>query len=255
MVVSLRVDASRILQWGRRRTCEAPVLHGPMLARLLVSLLLVGVTGCARASRADAGSSTPALDELLTLRTPSGEPPGFPPTCARKGTVAFVAVAPLRTLDLNLLAERYRRLFKLEVEVLPAVAATKGALNIVRQQYAAKGLIDGMYGALGVATDDTSRWIVGVTDADLYWPEKDWRYCFSFRSEHGAIVSTARTQPATALKTAERTFKLITRTLGEGYCGLQRGGPDDSVLRPTMMGVEDLDLIDESVWIPAPLIR
>ena len=217
--------------------------------RVLV-LALVAVTGCARAVRPDKPAT---VDELVAIRTPSGRPPAFPPQCKRDGKVAFVAIEPLQTVDLEAVAERYRRVLGLEVEVLPAVAAAPEAFNAERQQHDAQKVISGAYTSLKVPASDSGRWIIGVTDADLFWSEREWRYCFSLRSGHGAVISTARTQPEEPLLSAARTFKLITRMLAETYCGLERGGPDDSVLRPTMMGLDDLDMLDESVWIPAPI--
>lgn len=214
---------------------------------LVIAALLT--TGCARA----VPKSRASAEALIALETPSKKPPAFPPNCKRAGKVALIAIEPLTTIDIEAVAARYRKVFGLEVEVLPAVPAAAGAFNAARRQHDAALLIGGFYEALKVPPADASRWIIGVTDLDLFWAERDWRYCFSLRSEHGAVVSTARTASDDPLESGDRTLKLITRVLGETYCGLERGGPDDSVLRPTLMSVDDLDRIDESVWIPAPL--
>lgn len=78
--------------------------------------------------------------------------------------MAFVAVA-----------ERYRRQFGLDVEVLPAVTPLAAAFNAERKQHDANVMISGIYQSLKVPVEDDSRWIVGVTDADLYSPDRSRR--------------------------------------------------------------------------------
>ncbi len=171
--------------------------------------------------------------------------------------MALVAVQPLRTLDIEAVAERYRRAFGLEVEVLPAVseAAVASAFVADRRQHEAGRMMGAMLAALPAAPRAPPRWVIGLTDADLFLDDRAWRFCFSSWRPNTGIVSTARTGDGDTdtLTTAVRTSKLLTRLLAETYCGLLRGGPDDSVLRPTLMGVDDLDLIDESVWLEGPV--
>ncbi len=194
----------------------------------------------------------PTADELIALETPSRARPAFPPDCRRLGRIAFVAIGPLKTLDVEALAERYRRVYGVEIEVLPSLpaAALTPAWDAQRRQHRGGQVLTTLAQAFAPHATPP-RWIIGVTDGDLYWEQRDWRFSFSLRGGAVAVVSTARTEPGRP-RSAARTMKLISRALGETYCGLERGGPDDSVLRPTLMSLTELDAIDEAVWTRGP---
>lgn len=189
----------------------------------------------------------PGIDALLAVKTPSGAAPRFPLECRRLGRVAFVAVPPLATLDVGALAERYRRVYGLDVEVLRPLAEenVNRTFDIDREQY------DGARLALEVASSfpvtTPPRWIIGITDGDMFWPGRNWRFAFSMGIQTAAVVSTAHTEQGRE-RSAERTMKLISRLLAETYCGLQRGSRKDSLLAPTLLSLDDLDAVDESVW-------
>lgn len=130
----------------------------------------------------------------------------------------------------------------------------EAAYEPTRRQYEAGRIIELIKHESPTPKGATPRWVIGVTDVDIYWAEKGWRYAFSTRSDETGIISTARTRMAGEAPTLifTRVRKLVTLMLGETYCGLNRGGPDHSMLRGTMMGLDDLDMLDEAVWTGPP---
>lgn len=215
---------------------------------------LIFAAGCAHQAREERGILGAA--QMLSTATPSGRAPAFPPDCRRWGKVALVALGTLRSVDLAAVRERYRVAFGLDIELLPAIPqeALDGAFNVGRNQYEAQPVVDVMTRALRLSPQSPPRWVIGVTDGDLYTARQDWRYAFSWRVDDVAVISTARLRQRDEDRALAsiRALKLVTRVLAETYCGLERGGPSNSVLRPTMMSVDDLDELDESVWLPGP---
>lgn len=177
----------------------------------------------------------------------------MPRECQRVGRIAFTAVEPLTTVTIEAVATRYRAVYGVPVDVLPAVpeAVARPAWNTERGQFEVSALATAVARHHRLGPPDA--WVIAITDIDLFWKERQWRYSFSTWSSPVGIVSTARTEPGEA-RSSSRLYKLISRMLAETYCGLERGGPNDSLLRPTLMGLEDLDAIDETVWSRGPSV-
>ncbi len=84
---------------------------------------------------------------------------------------------------------------------------------------------------------------------DVFWSQRpDWRFVFGVVGNDGyAVLATARMDPANlgrpsdAMLMQTRLTKMVTRYVGELYFQLPRSDNPRSVLRRSILGVDDLD--------------
>ncbi|MBI5517451.1 MAG: hypothetical protein HY909_27015 [Deltaproteobacteria bacterium] len=221
---------------ARPRAERAPSAPSALAASVGVALALV--VACASASRP---------------RRPS-RALGFPSACARAGALHFTALGAMPAARVEALAARYRRAYRVPVTVLPPVPAAAEAFDRARGQYEASALLAAVERAHAATLSDPSARVLAVATEDQYIATRRWRYAFAAYGERVAVVSTARMDPAFYGDQADRGLvdarlhRMVTRVLAGIYCGLPRRGAPDSVLRPEVLSLDDLDVIDESVW-------
>jgi predicted Zn-dependent protease len=200
-----------------------------------------------------------ALLSLAACATTAGRsvrpsrPLGFPATCAHEGRrLVVVPLGEVAAADLERLAARYRRAYGLEVTVSPALPLPPQAYDPARRQWFGELLLDTL-DRERPATADTAL-VLGVLPHDLYLQSMPWRFALSAFHSRTAVVSTARLDPVffheapDPERRDERLYKLVTRLLGSALCELPRRGSERSVMRETILSLEDLDGIDESRW-------
>ncbi len=192
------------------------ILRG-MRAKLLLTTLLFACGGSAPPP--DRASAAPAVQLA------------FPNDCARGegGLAASVAFVTASTeVDAQEILFRYQ-----EEYGLPSRAMTRDELA---EDASAEQLLGELAQAeLGIA--------VGVTDRPFATGEH-WR-----REGAVGVVSLAELRseanPAAAYS---RMYKLITRVLGEAYCGFSPNERPRSIMFQGLDSVSALDEVDESVW-------
>lgn len=177
---------------------------------------------------------------------------GFPTGCEYAGrTLVIVPLDAVADIDVERLARRYREAYGLRVTVAPALAPPAAAFDDARRQWVGERLLDALQGARPGAA---ATFTVGLTSRDLYLRDMPWRFAFSAWRERTAVISTARMNPVffgqlpDADRHDTRLYKMVTRFLGTALCGRPRTGSAGSVMRPTLLSLDDLDGIDESVW-------
>jgi predicted Zn-dependent protease len=178
---------------------------------------------------------------------------GFPANCARIAPVYFTALGTLEPGLVESLAARYQRVYHLDVQVLSPIPRINRAWNVERQQLDGDALVSTVT-ELHATTLPAHARIIAVTAEDQYIQSRPWRFALSVFSDHVAVISTARMDPTFFREPADpelrnaRLHRMVTRLLGTLYCNFPREGSSESVLRPELLSVTDLDAIDESVW-------
>lgn len=91
--------------------------------------------------------------------------------------------------SLDEFAQRLHEQYGLDVRVLSPMALDPNALDHSRSQYVAELLSDQMWREHPELAQDPNATLIGFTDADMYPVSHDWRFTFTERSLHRAILS------------------------------------------------------------------
>lgn len=190
-----------------------------------------------------AARSIPSTDFSQVTKRPLG----FPSTCLRSKKILFAAVGPSR-IALDQLADRYRRDFRVDAEIMEPFARVDAAFDMTRKQARAADVI------AAIPKPAPGAFLFLVTDEDIYRTDIDWKFAFSSYTSDVALVSTARMNPLFFGQSQDndltliRLHKIVTRVMGTVYCGLSRSGSPNSMMRPEVLSLEDLDAMDETIW-------
>jgi hypothetical protein len=191
--------------------------------------------------------------------TPKTLPP-FPAECREHPpTLRLAALAPLHVLDIQTIAERYRDV-GVHVEVETPLPFEERLLDRARGQVIGEAIAHDALAAYGAREHEL---LVVITDRDMFLRAVDWRYAFATRERGVAVVSLARmdphftfSSPATYVArvgscTAEvraRAFRMITRQTLFAACSAETVEDPRSARRRTVLGLPDLDAIDEATY-------
>lgn len=163
--------------------------------------------------------------------------PELPATCqpATK-RIVIVGVGMYDPALTDQLVSHFRDCYELPVALGRPVEMPPSAWNADRQQWTGEDVLDAM-------PDDPGVLLIGVTSDDIYTRAEKWRYAFGLRNSetHKAILSTQRMPSGGPQKYAARMIAFE-------YCGLSRTSDPKSVRADSLMGPNDLDAIDETVW-------
>lgn len=174
-------------------------------------------------------------------------PYGLPASCrAVPGASSRIAIVGVGAFDVQLVddvARHFRDCYGLPVSVGAPFAAPGEAWNTDRNQWVAEGLLAAMESEPDVLT-------IGITSDDIFTDRESWRYAFGTRNSgrRVAILSTARMRSFAGGVSSELVRKYVARTIAFEYCGLPRVNDPKSVRATSLMGPNDLEAIDESVW-------
>lgn len=179
-------------------------------------------------------------------------PYAVPASCHPKTSrIAIMAVGKVDPRVVAGLADHFRDCYALPVSVAPPMEAPPTAWNAKRGQWTAEALLAAMPGCQeGDPLCDASVLVIGVTSEEIYTTQHDWRYAFTTRdpARHTAILSTANLSSLAPGSAAARLRKLAAKTIALEYCGLPQTDNPRSVRYDAIMGPDELDAIDESVW-------
>jgi predicted Zn-dependent protease len=152
------------------------------------------------------------------------------------------------------LKDYYQDQLGLEIEVLSDVQADSASYDDARQQLIAEELVATLRDRYGGLTQNGRAVVIGITSRDMYPRSRPWRFCFGWRSAPYAVVSYARMHlPATMSDSPDearvfpRLRKMVTRYVGAlaFHIGLNRDRR--SIMYEDIMGLDDLDRIDEDL--------
>jgi predicted Zn-dependent protease len=193
-------------------------------------------------------------DRAICFCQDPAPPPARPidlSTITPAGRVVFVPVDGYSTERAQILAEHFRRTFRVPVKVERGIATSLGAFDRRRGQMNASALLT----ALEERYPDGSRVVVvGLTDADMFIPDTNKSYAFSYRRANRiAIVSSARMDrgclgllAASDERRLARMRKVIGKNIGVMYYRLPMSRDPRSMLFATIAGPQELDRMSES---------
>jgi hypothetical protein len=187
--------------------------------------------------------------------------PAFPGACRdRPPKLRFVALTPLRVLDIEEIASRYRATGIAEVVVEPPLEVEERWIDRGRHQIAGEDIARAARKRYGAKENAL---VVVVTDREMFLREVEWRYAFATRDPGVAVVSIARMDPVFPLLSPStydpapnecratvraRAFRMITRQIVLGACSAETVDDPRSARRRSVMGLSDLDAIGEATY-------
>lgn len=180
-------------------------------------------------------------------------------TCGGAGR--RICLAPLGHVPPALvehLVAHYREQYGLDVTVLTPSAIPSSLEDPLRQQVDAAALIDYVGGLFPEARSDAEAVVIGLTSIDLYDSTSHFRYVFGLKGtadDPKGVVSTFRMDPLTYSEPADdgvlytRARKMVSRYVGVLYYGLPTNGDPQSLMYDSILGVDDLDTMQEPLAV------
>jgi predicted Zn-dependent protease len=154
------------------------------------------------------------------------------------------------------LAERARQL-GLPARVLPQLTLPQIAYDSARKQFVAEQLVTYVEGAEADPLSGPSV-VIAVTASDMYIRALTWRFAFGYRATPVGLIATARFAPTSYGLPADgelfrsRVEKMFVRYLGLIALGRSESRNPYSVLRSSILSLDDVDLMTDE-FDPKPL--
>ncbi len=168
--------------------------------------------------------------------------------------VYFVSIGTPALVDMQYLVGYYKQRLGLDITTLRAIALDSSTFDPIRQQNEVEGLIKLLKRAYPALVNDGRSILIGITEADIYTTSENWRFALGQRDEgRFAVVSSARMDldhfeydgPSNVVALHNRLTKMISREIGFLYYGLPFSPDARSVVRSSIMGVDELDELGE----------
>jgi predicted Zn-dependent protease len=201
-------------------------------------------------------SVLPAALVLLSVLLPAAAAPGAARAGARP-VLYLVAFDHSSAARIGWLAETARRR-GIRVGVLAGLRPPASAFDQTRQQWIAQALAGEIRSAYPKRTSVGSV-VIGVTSGDMYIRGLSWRFAFGDRaSGNVGIIATRRMNPEYyGLAHDDELFRSRLEKMFVRYLGfLVLGRPDSrdpfSVLRSSILSLDDLDLMTNQFRPPPP---
>lgn len=225
-----------------------------LVEALVVTALCVGSTVLVAPSFSRVAHHVDLASSPTTLPPLPGECTTFRPK------LRFVALAPLRVLDIEDIAARYRAAGIADVVVERPLEAHELWIDRARGQIAGEDIARAASKKYDAHRNEL---VVVVTDRDMFLREVDWRFAFATRERGVAVVSIARMDPHFPLfapaswepapsdcpaPVRARAFRMITRQVLLSLCTAETVDDPRSIRRRSVMGLSDLDAIDEATY-------
>lgn len=185
----------------------------------------------------------------------------LPAACATsRPTLRFVALEPLRVLSVDTIADHYRGSGVVDVGPTRTLVLQDRFVDPARDQLVAEEVADA---ARGAYRPDAHELVIVVTDRDMYLRTVPWHWAFAYRKDGVAVVSVARMDPSfpwlgastyrperpeCGVALQARAHKMITRQILFAACDAPQADDPRSARRASVLSLQDLDAIDESVY-------
>jgi predicted Zn-dependent protease len=168
-----------------------------------------------------------------------------------RGRVELVPIDDFPVDHAAAIAQHFRMRFGVVVEVAPPVHWPQDAYVESRRQMNSAVMLtrlESIYGSRG------NRVVaIGLTTRDMFNPEVNWAYVFSYRRNNRvAVVSPARMDrgcmglfPADEDRIAARLRKMVGKNIGLMYFGLNMSSDPASMLYGRIGGPQELDAMSE----------
>jgi predicted Zn-dependent protease len=167
------------------------------------------------------------------------------------GRVYLVPIGDFPVDRAAAIAEHFRAKFGVPIEVAPRVEWPEGAYVARRRQMNSAAMLTrlkSIYATLG-----NPAVAIGLTTSDMFNPEVNWAYVFSYRSESRvAVVSPARMDrgcmglfQADDDRIMARLRKMVGKNVGILYFGLRMSADPASMVYGNIGGPQELDAMSE----------
>jgi predicted Zn-dependent protease len=164
--------------------------------------------------------------------------------------VYLAPMGVLERVDVQQLANELSVRYRIPVATVAPIALPLSAIDPNQPRLLADELLSLLQQTY--ATQGRSA-VIGVTDFDMYIGSLDKPHAFSLRGPpHYAVVSTSELGGSLldlieGHTRHERTRKLIARDIGFAYFGRQEVDDPQSLLRPSMTSVDEIDELEEKL--------
>jgi hypothetical protein len=212
-------------------------------APLVVLLVLIAIVA---SIRTESGARHPAAKDVASKTHFTR------PIAAETSGVWLVPLGEPMTVNVARLADELSVRYHVPVGTLPDLALPSWTLDEREHRLVAEQLIRLLgqaYGAQGSAV------IIGITDYDMYVESGDLAHAFSLRAPpHYGAVSTSPLAADLVDRLRghsrhERARKLVARIIGFVYYARHEVDDPHSLLRSQMHGVDDIDKLDEALYV------
>jgi predicted Zn-dependent protease len=178
------------------------------------------------------------------------------------GSGKRVCLVPLGQVQPNLiqhLVDHYGDQYGLTITVLTPSAVPSDIVNPLRGQVDAPTLTDYMGSLFPDAYRDPNVVLIGLTPVDLYHEDSHFRYVFGVKrtaTDPKATISTFRMNPVAYGEPPNdellfsRARKLVSKYIGLLFYGLSASPDPRSPLYDSILGLADLDNMEEPLPVP-----
>jgi len=167
--------------------------------------------------------------------------------------IYFVPIGPFAPEYLVSLAAYYEETFNLSVGITPPLPYRKKLYSPKRKQLVTQELLTLMRETFDGIYQNKRAIFIGVTHSDMYIQGKNWRFAYSQRiGWNYAVHSSARTTKnhnnnfLEIKKVHPGLRKMVTKTVGLLHFKKPTNSNPKSVLYNKVLGLNDLENIDES---------
>lgn len=181
----------------------------------------------------------------------------------RDGAVYLMPIGKVPAGLVGSLTRYCSETFEIVCVATPEVRLDARLIDRKRKQLVAEELLVVARAAAPLVSDSDMSLVIGLTATDMYTKERNWRFAFASREGYrSAVISYSRMDntnynlPADQDLLEARIRKMIAKTIGLQLFRLDLNDNPRSVLYRAVMGLRDLDAIDEStvhtdVLVPA----
>lgn len=205
---------------------------------LTIAFALIWLAGC----RAMMDPPTCSSDESIVPRHPID-------VTARQPVADRVVLVPIDDFPVDraaAVAEFFRKRFGVRIDVYPAMSWPPGAFVERRQQMNSAVMLKRLESAFVGNREGIVA--IGLTTRDMFNPEVNWNYVFSYRGNSVAVVSLAHMDwgcEANEDVILARLRKMVGKNIGLQYFGLEMSEDPASMLYGRVGGPQELDAMSE----------
>jgi predicted Zn-dependent protease len=167
--------------------------------------------------------------------------------------VYLAPIGPVRQEYLTSLAAYYEDVAKIKMGIAPPLPYRGATYDSERSQFIAQNLIILMNTIYKDYSSNPNAIFIGITHSDMYIKNKDWRFAYSLRTGccHAVLASARMYRDHSKnfdeiIEVHPGMRKMVTKTIGLLHFHRDMNSNPKSVLYGRVLGLNDLENIDES---------
>lgn len=172
-----------------------------------------------------------------------------PRQLAHDADIYLVPVGPVPERLMQTLAQRYRDILRLKVEITAPLPLPDNTVDPQRKQLVAENTHALMARVFEQWKWNPSAVVVGVTSYDMYIAAMNWRFAYAYGQGKYALVSAARMSDAESTDSnwsdhlTIRVRKMLDKRIAIQLFGFGSTAPMPAILAMPVLGPDDLDRI------------